>query len=143
MIKKERSNTAGRAELTGGGVPHGLEGHDSRVLRYDRPIEVAEAVHVLGGVLEIPGKKKKKKGSVNKSKPTKTHRLVRGSVAKHERLAQKIQECKYVQQGRLGRVCIGVGVSHRQGSISLRLSNANPELHPEPPPLSMRQQDGI
>jgi len=43
--------------LTGGGVSHGLEGHDPRILWDDGPVEVAEAVHVLGGVLEVPGKR--------------------------------------------------------------------------------------
>lgn len=43
-----------KKNCTGSGVSHGLEGHDTGVLRDDRPIEVAEAVHVLGGVLEVP-----------------------------------------------------------------------------------------
>lgn len=41
-------------KITSSGVSHGLEGHDTGVLRDDRPIEVAEAVHVLGSVLEVP-----------------------------------------------------------------------------------------
>lgn len=44
------------ATLTCGGASHALEGHDARVLRDDRSVEVAEAVHVLGGVLEEPSK---------------------------------------------------------------------------------------
>lgn len=39
--------------FTRSGVFHGLEGHDARVLRDDRPVEIAEAVHVLRSILEV------------------------------------------------------------------------------------------
>lgn len=39
--------------LTCGSITHALEGHDPRVLGYDRPVKVAEAMHMLGGVLEV------------------------------------------------------------------------------------------
>lgn len=40
-------------KLTGGSVGHGLESHDSGVLRDHGAVEVAETVHVLRGVLEV------------------------------------------------------------------------------------------